>query len=341
MFRRYYNTSLKCGLTDDPAQDMCGFVTQDESEAIQHEHGYRRQDDITRLIWPAFRDSWTGGVVYETDDDHFNIRPWNGYYGDVVRERDLIIDMTRRADIVTTATPTLAQRYGRYNSNIRVVRNAIDPDLYAKDTPRPEGDLPRLVYYGSTARLRDYGGRLITGKKEDGGGYALRAVEENRARLRRVFLGTNAGSEEVIARLFDEQTPYITGIAEFSKALANSHGDIGIAPLGGDDFDRAKSELHWLEYAMADMAFIGERYNGEGPYQVVRNGVDGLLARGAQEWFDSVKRLATSSDLRQQITGAAKERVLRDYDFRTRASEWAEVFRFAAEHPRGAMKDAA
>ena len=340
MLRRYYNTSLKCGLYTGPTSDHCGFSTKDESEAIQHEHGYKRQDDITRVIWPAFRDSWTGGVVYETDDDHFSIKPWNGYYGDVIKERDLIVDMAKRADILTVATPRLATQYGRYNRNVRVVRNAIDPDLYVKDTPRPEGDKARLVYYGSTARLRDYGGRLITGKKDDGGGFALRAVEESKHLLQRVFLGTNPGTEHVIERLFDEQHPYIENIPAFGKALANAHGDIGIAPLGGDDFDKAKSELHWLEYAMTDMAFIGERYNGDGPYQVIRNGVDGLLARGAQEWHDSVRRLATSSDLRADLAGRAKERVLAEYDYRQRAREWADVFRYAADNARGALRAA-
>jgi len=330
MFRRYYNTSFKCRL-DTNDLTTCKFRTQDEVEAVQHVHGTVRQDDITRAMWPAFRDHWSGGMVYETDDDHFNIRDWNGYYGDVIRERDLIRDMTRSADIVTVATPILAQRYGIYNPRVRVIRNAIDPDLYVKDTPRPPGDKPRLVYYGSTARMRDYAGRYLG--HSDVRGYAYEAVEAHRHLLTRVFLGTNVGTEHIIGRLFDEQVPYINGIAEFSKALANSHGDIGIAPLGGDDFDRAKSELHWLEYAMSDMAFIGQRYKGEGPYSAIRDGVDGLLARGAQEWHDAVRKLATSKDLREQLAGAAKERVLRDYDYRVRAVEWAEVFRFAAENP--------
>jgi len=134
--------------------------------------------------------------------------------------------------------------------------------------------------------------------------------------------------------MFDEQHPYVTNIPEFCRALANSHGDIGIAPLGGDDFDHAKSELHWLEYALTDMAFIGQRYPGhEGPYNVVRHGTDGLLARGAQEWHDAVKALVGSRDLREQLAGAAKERVLAEYDYRERAKEWAEAFRFAAENP--------
>lgn len=341
VFRRYYNTSLKCGLWESPEKPGCSYTTQDEEQAAQHEHGYRRQDDITRMLWPLFRDSWDGGIIYETDDDHWRIKPWNGYYPDVLGERDLIREMTQRADLVTVATPALIENYGRYNKNIRVVRNAIDPDLYVKDTPRPDTKT-RLVYYGSTARLRDYAGRYVTGsRKADGGGYAFEAVQEHRHLLQRVFIGTNDNTESVVEAFFDEQTPYISNLAGFAKALANSHGDIGIAPLGGDEFDRCKSELHWLEYAITDMAFIGQRFSGPSPYSVVRSGVDGLLARGSQEWHDGIKALATSPGLRGDLAGAAKERVLREYDYRVRAAEWADAFRWAAEHPRGPLARAA
>ncbi len=335
VFRRYYNTAYKCAtasIDNGAFIEGCRFITNDLAEANRHPHGSKPQDSITRLMWPAFRDHWTGGIIYETDDNHWEIQPWNGYYPDVVIERDLIRDMTVRADLVTVATPALARQYGKYNDRVRVIRNAIDPDLYVKDTPRPAGDKPRLVYYGSTARMRDYAGTR-DGRGRWEGGYARAAVDANAHLLTRVFLGTNPGSEHLIDLMFDEQKPYINGIAAFSKALANSHGDIGIAPLGGDDFDLSKSELHWLEYAMSDMAFIGQRYKGDlGPYQVIRPGVDGLLARGMQEWHDAVKKLATSKDYREDMAGRAKERVLAEYDYRNRAAEWADAFRWAAEN---------
>lgn len=328
MMRRYYNTAWKCKASNDLS--ICNFRTQSDAEADAHPHGSMRQDDITRIVWPAIRDHWTGAIVYETDDDHWNIKRWNGYYVDVVLEHDLIRDMARSADLVTTATPVLAKRYGRFNENIRVIRNALDPELYIKDTPHPGGDKARLVYYGSTARMRDYAGKYLG--HPDVPGYAFEAVEANRHLLRTVFIGTNPGTEQIISRMFDEQTPYIEGISAFSRALANSHGDIGIAPLGGDEFDQAKSELHWMEYAMADMAVVAQRWKGDGPYSVIRDGVDGLLAKGAQEWHDAVKALASSKGLREQLAGAAKERVLAEYDYRVRAQEWADAFRFAASH---------
>lgn len=340
MFRRYYNTAMKCAMDrgTGPDGEGCGFITQDAKQAAQHPHGVKRQDDITRFMWQAIRDHWDGAIVYETDDNHWEIRPWNGYYPDVVAERDLIADMARRADLVTVSTPALVSYYGRFNDRIRVVRNAVDPDLYVRSKPRGTYDRQRLVYYGSTARLRDYAGKFATGNPKDGDGFAYRAVEAHRERLTRVFIGTNKGTESIIGRIFDEQTPYIEGIAAFSRALVESDGDIGIAPLGGDEFDRSKSELHWLEYALADMAFIGQRFGGRnGPYDVVREGKDGLLARGRQEWHDAVGALAKNPNFARDVAAAAKERVLAEYDYRVRAGEWADAFRWAAEHKRGSL----
>jgi len=132
----------------------------------------------------------------------------------------------------------------------------------------------------------------------------------------------------------------VENIKQFSQMLAGAHGDIGIAPLVGDEFDRCKSELHWLEYAVTGAAFVGEGFRrGEAPYSMVRHGVDGLLARTAQEWYSSIKSLVESKDLRQQISGAAKERVLLEYDYKIRAKEWADAYRWAAEHPNYGLRE--
>ena len=326
VFRRYYNTTLAC------ENKNCSFVTFNYAEAAKHEHGPAKERDLlTRLLWPTFRLAAHGkAIVYETDDDHFNIRPWNGYIKDIIPEQPIIEEMAKRADLVTTSTNVIGKRYARFNDNIRVIKNAIDPELYKATTDHPGGK-PRSVYYGSTARMRDYLGWAETNQRVRGG-YCAKAVQDLRKEITPVFLGVNPGTEDQVQGVFDELIPYIEGIPEFCKALANSHPDIGVAPLMGDDFDRAKSELHWLEYSMTGAAFIGERFKGDGPYQMVRDGVDGLLAKGRQEWYDAMKKLTRSKDLREQLAGAAKERVLKEYHYKDRAKEWADAFKWAAEN---------
>jgi hypothetical protein len=327
MFRRYYNCSAKC--------NECGDATKDQVKILTHPHRMELRDSVTEWMWPAFEsEMFNKAMVYETDDNHFQIRKWNGYWPDVQAEIPLIERMARRADLVTVSTNPIKDAYSHLNENIKVIKNAIDPSIYTTDRTRPEhgGDKPRVVYYGSTARMRDYGGYPDERGKWEGG-YAGKGIQDLRKELWSVFIGVNPGTEHVIAPFFDEAYPYVENIRQFAETLAASHGDIGIAPLGGDEFDRCKSELHWLEYAMVGAAFIGEGFKyGDAPYSVVNHGVDGLVVRGRQQWFDAVKSLVRSKDLREQLAGAARERVLKEYDYKDRAKEWADAFKWAVEH---------
>lgn len=326
VFRRYYNTTLEC--------DKCPFVTFDYAAAAAHEHGPAKERDlVTRLLWPVFQYANHGkGIIYETDDDHFNIKPWNGYIKDVMPELTMIEQMAKRADLVTVSTPVIGKRYARFNDNLRVIRNAVDPDLYIRTEPRPDTKV-RALYYGGAARMRDYMGFPTPGKpRKIQGGYCAKAMHDFKDELHRIWIGVEPGFETQTQGIFEEQIPYQNSIAGFSKLLCDSHPDIGVAPLMGDEFDAAKSELHWLEYSLAGAAFIGERVGKDGPYSPVRNGIDGLLARGRQEWYDSVKKLARNANLRADLAAAAKERVLKEYHYKDRAKEWADAFRWAAEN---------
>jgi glycosyltransferase involved in cell wall biosynthesis len=326
VFRRYYNTTLHCL--------KCQFVTFDYVEAANHEHGPAiERDVVTRLLWPTFQHGAHGkAIIYETDDDHFNIKAWNGYIKDVIPEQQMIEEMAKRADLLTTSTDVIAKRYARFNDDVRVIRNAIDPALYERTAERPDTKT-RMVYYGSSARMRDYMGYPDSLKPNKIiGGYGGKAVQDFQKDLQRVFIGMNEGTEAMVLPAFDEVHPYVENIPEFCKVLANSWAEIGIAPLGGDEFDRAKSELHWMEYSVAGAAFIGERFRGDGPYGMVREGIDGLLARGRQEWHDAIKSLVKNPNLRLDLAAAAKERVLKEYNYKDRAKEWADAFRWAAEN---------
>ena len=78
---------------------------------------------------------------------------------------------------------------------------------------------------------------------------------------------------------------------------------------------------------------------GGGPYDVIRDGVDGLLARNKAQWREQLTRLATSPALREEMAGRARERVLAEYDVHRRVEEWAAAFRWAADHAgRGAAR---
>jgi hypothetical protein len=214
MFRRYYNCSAKC--------NTCGAASKDPKFITGHEHQMQVRDSITEWMYPAFEsDKFDKAIIYETDDNHFQIRPWNGYSPDVAAERPLIERMAKRADLVTVSTGPIKDAYSYLNNNIRTIRNAIDPSIYTSDAPRPQhgGEKPRVVYYGSTARMRDYGGfpSGVGGKWE--GGYAGKAIEDLRKELWNVFIGVNPGTEQVVFEVSDCQKDKIEAKFQFADFL--------------------------------------------------------------------------------------------------------------------------
>ncbi len=269
-------------------------------------------------------------IVYDTDDDILAYPAWTGFAAAAARERDVVERILGLADLVTAATPVLAERLAPHTrGEVRVIRNALDPRWYVRLLPRPgEEPLgePRVVYHGVPVRLRDY----------EVARPAVDRVAAEVAGLRRVWLG--AAEEPRIVAAMDEVRPWVEGPAAFGAALVAARPDIGLAPLLDEPFNRAKSELHWLEYAMAGAPAIVSGLEGGGPFDVVRDGLDGLVARSPDDWLRHLRALVGSSQLRDEICGRARERVMAEYTLSARAPELAEPFHSAVRSAGGGRR---
>jgi glycosyltransferase involved in cell wall biosynthesis len=321
VFRRYYFTTFAC--------EACDTASRSEAEMAAHARatGHRARGPLDRLLRPLWArlladPSFLGAraVVYETDDDVLATPTWTGGSAVAALEADLVRAMLRRADLVTVSTPPLVRMASRYSAAVRLIRNAIEPDWYPDPAgvPEREGE-PRLLFYGVSRRLLDY---AVCHDAVDELG---RAVPD----ARRVWVGSD---EEAVRAVVDEAVGYVQGAPAFARALVEARPDIGLAPVAAEPFNRARSELHWLEYSMAGAPTVASRLMGGGPYDVIRDGVDGLLARNKTEWREALKSLARSPVRRAEMAGRARERVLAEYRAADRAIEWADAYRWAAEH---------
>lgn len=281
------------------------------------------QDPTTPEAW---REAGLRGKarLYDTDDWDLGTSTKIPHRSLILKQRPLIEQMAREADIVTVATPALAKHYALYSRKPPiVVRNAIDRSLY-QDTgdPLPPGT---AVFYGTSARLLDYFGSYDA-RGSHQGGYAHAAVVA--AGLPVIWIGDeNAG--KTIPREFSKIIPRDNDLRNFAKTLASTHGVVGLAPLAGDDFDACKSELHWLDYSAAGIPVVAQRMMGDSPYSVIKSGHDGFLARGLSEWVGSVVTLAKTPSMRADFVAAAQDRLDDEYDPAKRAGEWASVFHAA------------
>ncbi len=326
VFRRYYFTT--------PACEMCDSAWRTEAEMAAHAAatGHRVRGPLDRLLRPMWArlladPAFLGGraVVYETDDDVLDTPAWSGHSAIAGLEADLVRSMLIRADLVTVSTPPLVRMAGAYNQTVRLIRNAVEPAWYPDpgSLPDRDGD-PRVLFYGVAQRLRDYA--VCQGAVDD----LARAFPG----AKRIWMGSD---DPAVRAVVDEVSGYVRGAPAFARLLVEAGPDIGLAPVSDAPFNRSRSELHWLEYAMAGAPTVASRLMGGGPYEVIRDGVDGLLARNKAEWREALRSLARSPALRAEIAGRARERVLAEYRASDRAVEWAEVYRLAAEHSgRGA-----
>ena len=281
-----------------------------------------------RGLWAEVQVRKRLGLVVDADDMPAELPAWW-----IKQHPTQLGNPIREADLVTVATPALARMARRYSARVRVIPNAVSASWYLADQPRPDGPT-RLVWYGAADRQRDYTGRTLFPNER--ASYCRQAVEDNRADLRTIYIGSNPLDPEGALRMrqagFDEVHPS-AGWRKFPHILGNSWPEIGVAPLIITPWRSAKSEMHWLELSVAGAAVVAERWpGGPGPYDVIRDGVDGFLAHGRQEWSDAIGRLARSPQLRADIGGAARERMATEYDPHQRAEELRDAYLWAANH---------
>jgi hypothetical protein len=324
VFRRGYLTQHLCFECGWAGLDI--RAAADHASATGHLVNAGREAGIRVLFDRLERDTSLArrlAVVYETDDDLLNLPETNGAERWMRHERDLMARMMRRADLVTTSTPVLADRLRRFGADVRVVRNAVDPAWFPAPAAPDAGAGVRLLYYGGLGRLEEYVPCAAAMHEQRGPG------------LTRVWLGAPSAEDwaEGIGRHFDEVHPYVVGVKAFARRLVELGPDVGIAPLADHGFNEAKSELHWLEYSIAGAVTVATQLRRPGPYDVIRNGVDGYLVRRPGDWRQVLRRLVASRDLRAEVSGRARERVLREYTVAARAPEWASAYRDAADRP--------
>ena len=81
-----------------------------------------------------------------------------------------------------------------------------------------------------------------------------------------------------------------------------SEVDINLAPLVNSIFNRAKSEIKWIEAALVKVPTVASKIGAFS--DAIIDGETGLLATD-DEWFDKLEALVLSTELRQEIADAA------------------------------------
>jgi hypothetical protein len=257
LFRRWYSVSPACATCD-----TTGSSEMVAAHCLVTGHSRANADQLLPLLLSTIEghpEVLRGrAIVYETDDDLLAAAPPWPFGRRLAPDRPIIERLLRRADLVTVATPVLAQTAGRYNDAVRVVRNAADPEWFkGADASRDPAGGVRMLHFGGPDRVADY---ELCREAVDG-------VAAGSAGARRCWLGSD---DPRVRALADESRAVADAGPEPARALMQMGPDIGLAPVADNDFGRARSESEWLYYSLAGAVTVASRTTGSGPFDVRR-----------------------------------------------------------------------
>jgi glycosyltransferase involved in cell wall biosynthesis len=101
--------------------------------------------------------------------------------------------------------------------------------------------------------------------------------------------------------------------------------DIVVVPLEDNVYNRSKSSCKYLETSSYKKPGIWQnirQYN-----EIVKDGVNGFIARTEDEWYEKIKRLCTDNKLRLSMGEEAYKTVKSDWTIQSHIPEYSEWFK--------------
>ncbi len=235
------------------------------------------------------------------------------YRDGVRRYRQTLLE----CDYATCTTAYLAERIGRLDKSASVIPNSLNREqieIGQRLAPRVPDGTVRIGYFsGSNTHQVDFQ------DCEE----ALLQILDSYGCARFILVGVlELGSkwEKVADRV--ERVPFLRYDAML-QILAGI--DINLAPLErGNPYCEGKSQLKIFEAGSVGVPTIATDVASYS--EAITHGVDGLLARSAEDWNDCLASLLASPDLRRSLGLNARERALRQFGPETLGASARSVY---------------
>lgn len=111
---------------------------------------------------------------------------------------------------------------------------------------------------------------------------------------------------------------------KYPELMRSQAWDIGIAPLIDDEFNRAKSHIKWMEYAMCDIPCIASDVF---PYSKnIDHKNTGLLAKD-DEWEENLTLLIENVEERKRLATNAREFIEKNLQWKQHEEEYLRIIK--------------
>jgi hypothetical protein len=307
--------------------ELCRFISHYDVILVQRCYVYQ----VVKIIRDAC-DVVGRKLIFETDDDYFNLPATNPCYPEMAKPGQLegYAEILRMADEIWVSTKELKNTLYMYNRNIRVFSNNIESVMcgehgfpargHSKEEPRADGTIEirnvhgvvtvpsywerdnkktrvvRIGYTGTPSHRADF--MTIKHKFE-------KLIDQLGQKVWMVFIGDHWFYENFNAgkgrKLFIPAAQY----SLYMYHLRNL--DVGIAPLLPDVFNMSKSSIKAVEYGAWGIPAVLPHY-----ITYTRDFTPGencLTYYNQNEFCEQLYSIVTDGDLRLRLGMAARDYV--------------------------------
>jgi len=286
-------------------------------------HDYDDDPFHTHPMNPFYRISGTQEYTYKWEDGTVDSLWKDGEEGfDIERNiefQDMFRACFRKADLVTTTTGVLADEFKDINSNVIVLPNLIDFDLYSSaELVKKE---IRIGWQGGMSHYPD-----IYMIKD-----AIIEVMKKHDNVKFIFMGDFRHQDlfQEIPTSKREFHPWCKFIC-YPDKLKLLNLDIGLCPLVDNRFNRCKSSLKWLDYSAVKAATIASHIPPYSPD--IKDDETGILVgQDRQLWVDAMDELITNKKKRLKIAQNAYDDVRENHNANKKAKLWLDAYEKVAK----------
>ena len=279
-----------------------------------------------------------GTLIYEIDDDLMDVDGLyrRGFQGDAAELISRVRMYAAAADLITVSTPAIADAFREHGQKIRIVPNYIDDVIWRITSPRRPSN-PEFAKADGVIRI----GYVGTPTHHDDMAIVADAIRRIESRYGKAVEVEVIGAFQKGDALFGRRIglPRLNDYPSFVGWLHKRvNWDIAIIPLADSRFNRAKSNLKFLECAALDVAIISSKTDEY--TKVARHEQNALVvANTTDEWEKALKRLIEDATLRKKLASASRRDVASHYTIQANAALYLDVI----EHARNLchVRDAA
>ena len=268
-------------------------------------------------------------IILDIDDALWNVRNDNVVYEQLRELKGGVIlsAIVDDVDYVTTTSGYLrnviVKNSYKHHEKIKVAGNMIDLDLYNHVTQAKDTGTITLMHFGSTTHFRDL---LIPAFVE-----GVDRIMKDYPNV--IFKTVGAFIPELRYRwgqryvnTFGDRDIYVWVKEKFPAFM--DEADIMVVPLEDDIYNRCKSDIKWIEASSAAKPGV---WSDTRPYTETIDGTNGFLAKTADDWYENIKKLIDSKELRQKIGMNAYNQVVAERQMKNNIEPYVNLFKEALD----------